>query len=61
MIELIIERINRQIADYTQDLSSGSCEDHGAYRHITGLIHGLQQAAQICSDVLNKFETSDDE
>jgi hypothetical protein len=42
-------------------VASGRCADFAEYRHICGIIRGLELADQIVDDLVQKMEKDDDE
>ena len=53
--EIVKER--QQQADF---LLSGRVEDHAEYRHICGVIRGLNTAETIINDLVQRLENDDD-
>lgn len=42
-------------------VASGRCNDFAEYRHICGIIRGLELADQMVDDLVQKMEKDDDE
>ena len=47
-------------ADQEGFLSTGRVADYAEYRHVCGIIRGLNSAEQIINDLVQRLEESDD-
>ncbi len=54
---LLREKVNKTISEYTESVISGLMRDHADYRDSCGYIRGLKDALRLCEDIeqdLNK-------
>lgn len=56
----VAKLIKETRADQESFLASGRAADHAEYRHVCGIIRGLNTAEQFINDLVQRLETDDD-
>ncbi len=60
LLALIAKEIAKEKASQVDFLVSGRAEDHAEYRHICGVIRGLNTTESFINDLVQRMEKDDD-
>mgnify|MGYP003352411937 CR=1 FL=1 len=65
MINDFAEALQKQLRvdmnNYTDDLATGSCRSFEDYKHLCGVIQGLDRALGVVTDLATRMEHEEDE
>jgi hypothetical protein len=54
-------KIRQDMNNFTDDLATGACPDHAAYKELCGVIRGLAYAERHLLDLVENIEKANDE
>ena len=60
-IEAMQAKIRQDMNNFTDDLATGACPDHAAYKELCGVIRGLAYAERHLLDLVENIEKANDE
>jgi hypothetical protein len=60
-IEAMRSKIRQDMNNFTDDLATGACPDHAAYKELCGVIRGLAYAERHLLDLVENIEKANDE
>jgi len=60
VLALAAKHITETRADQEAFVAGGRAADHAEYRHVCGVIRGLNTAEQIIKDLVQRLENNDD-
>jgi len=55
------EKLRTDMNNFTDDMASGQCVDHAAYKELCGVIRGLAYAERHLLDLADNIEKANDE
>ncbi len=55
------EKLRIDMNNFTDDMASGQCSDHAAYKELCGVIRGLAYAERHLLDLADNIEKANDE
>jgi len=61
VFDVLIEKINEDIASAKTYVSGGSAKDYPEYREVTGLIRGLESSKRHIEDLSRNYMENDDD
>jgi hypothetical protein len=60
LLAYLAKEIARERASQADFLATGRAENHAEYRHVCGVIRGLNTAEQLINDLVQRLENNDD-
>ncbi len=60
LLAYVASEIAKERASQADFLATGRAENHAEYRHVCGVIRGLNTANAIITDLVQRMEKSDD-
>lgn len=60
VFDVLVERIDADIASATEFLKAGSSKDYAGYREIVGLVRGLEASKAYVEDLSRRYTDDDD-
>jgi hypothetical protein len=60
-VEALRDKIRQDMNNFTDDLATGVCPDHAAYKELCGVIRGLAYAERHLIDLAENIEKANDE
>lgn len=60
ILEEVRIELRRQMNNYADDVATGLCVDHSAYKELCGVIRGLAYAEAFVIDLAKKVEQDDE-
>ena len=61
VLEELKNRLRQDMNNFTDDLATGACSDHAAYKELCGVIRGLAYAERHLIDLAENIEKADNE
>ena len=61
VLEELRDRLRTDMNNFTDDLATGACPDHAAYKELCGVIRGLAYAERHLLDLAQNIEKANDE
>lgn len=61
LLTALREKLRSDMNNFTDDMASGQCADHAAYKELCGVIRGLAYAERYLLDLADNLERANDE